>query len=54
MDRLPTIGLRHMAVGSGFGCMYKCGFILVAENLGIASARAGTIVRVCMGLSSLV
>ena len=28
-----------------------CGFALVAEKLGIASAGAGTTVRVCMGLS---
>ena len=50
MDRLPAIGLRHMAVSSGFGCMQR-GFTLVAENLGIASAGAGTTVRVCMDLS---
>ena len=30
---------------------YICHFALVAEKLGIASAGAGTTVRVCMGLS---
>ena len=49
----PCSGKYKYPFGTSVVDLIACGFALVAEKSGIASAGAGTTVRVCMGLSLL-